>query len=194
MEKERTYTYQGYTLYSEKELAEVKKEAEAIHYIRSQADLNDIKVALRVYNRLIEKETLVTVYGVAFLQELRDKITESGVVAESSLKKVPAPKRFRDKELKEATRDQKLLALYKERCRNLWIVIVALAAVIVIMFVIRLTGTNSPFIDYEKKVLNEYGGWQDELNAKEEQLHAWELELLERENALAERENNGAEQ
>ena len=71
MEKGKTYTYQGFTFSSEAELAEAKKEAEVVAYIRSQADLGNVKTVLKLYNRLIEKGTLSTVLGVAFLKELR---------------------------------------------------------------------------------------------------------------------------
>jgi hypothetical protein len=85
MEKGKTYTYQGFTFRSEADLAEAKKEAEVVAYIRSQADLGNIKTVVKLYNRLIEKGTLVTKLGIAFLQELRSRALESGVVAESSI-------------------------------------------------------------------------------------------------------------
>ena len=43
MAKTTTYTYQGFTFTSEAELKEAKKEAEAIAYIRAQADLSNVK-------------------------------------------------------------------------------------------------------------------------------------------------------
>ena len=192
MEKEKKYVYQGFTLHSEEELSEVKKEAEAIAYIRSQANLNDVKVALKIYNRLVEKGTLVTVLGVDFLAELRKTVTDSGVVAESSLKPLPEAKKYSSvfKEGSELTRDQKLLQLYKGKVKNLKIVIAALLAVIAAMFAIRLFGNNSPFVDYESKVLDEYAGWKDELSKKEEELHNWEQELTQWEYELRQQEES----
>ena len=81
MEKKKTYTYQGFTFASEAELNEAKKEAEVVSYIRSQADLGNTKTVIKLYNRLIEKGTLVTVLGISFLQELRSRALESGAVA-----------------------------------------------------------------------------------------------------------------
>lgn len=190
MEKEKKYVYQGFTLHSEEELSEAKKEAEAIAYIRSQANLSDVKVAMKIYNRLVEKGTLVTVLGVDFLGELRKTVMDSGVVAESSLRPLPAAKHFtavsgKDTEL---TRDQKLVQLYKGKVKNLKMVIVALVLVIVAMFAIRLFGNNSPFVDYESKVLDEYAGWKDELSQKEEQLHNWEQDLMQWEYELRQQE------
>lgn len=189
MEKGKTFTYQGFTFQSEAELAEAKKEAEVVAYIRSQADLDDVKTALKLYNRLIEKGTLQTVLGISFLKELRSRVSGAGVVAESSLRPLPEP--VKKEELQDKTKkskDRKLMELYRERSKNLTIAVVALCIVIVALFAIRLFGTASPFTDYEQKVLDEYAGWKEELVEKEENLHLWEKRLSEWEKELALRE------
>lgn len=190
MEKMTTYTYQGFTFTSEAELKEAKKEAEAIAYIRAQADLSNIKTVVRLYNRLVEKGTLVTVLGVPFLQELRSRALEQGTIAESSLKPLPEPvKNFREKEKKKPSKDRKMMEFYRERSKNLTVTVVILSAVIAALLAIRLFGTASPFEDYEQKVLDEYAGWKEELTRKEEMLHSWEERLTEWEETLTEREN-----
>jgi len=189
MEKGKTYTYQGFTFSSEAELTEAKKEAEVVAYIRSQADLGNVKTVLKLYNRLIEKGTLNTVLGVAFLKELRSRALESGTVAESSLRPLPEPvKPEKQKVDKGLSKDRKLMELYKERSKNLTIAVVALCLVIVALFAIRMFGTASPYADYKQEVLDEYAGWKEELTQKEEQLHLWEESLTEWEQDLIRRE------
>lgn len=188
MEKKKTYNYQGFTFYSEEELAEAKKEAEVVAYIRSQADLGNVKTVVKLYNRLVEKGTLGTELGLAFLKELRSRALDSGVVAESSLVALPAAKNREEQKPKTVSKDRKLMELYRERSKKLTFTVVVLCIVIVILFAIRLFGTASPFTDYEQKVLNEYAGWKEELTAKEEQLHLWEDSLTEWEADLTERE------
>lgn len=189
MEKGKTYTYQGFTFGSEAELAEAKKEAEVVAYIRSQADLGNVKTVVKLYNRLVEKGTLVTTLGIAFLQELRSRAMESGLVTESSLKELPEPvKSEKLKAEKKVSKDRKLMEYYKEKSKRLTFAIVVLCIVIVILFAIRLFGTASPFTDYEQKVLNEYAGFKEELTEKEEQLHQWENTLKEWEADLLQRE------
>ena len=189
MEKGKTYTYQGFTFGSEAELAEAKKEAEVVAYIRSQADLGHVKTVVKLYNRLVEKGTLVTTLGIAFLQELRSRAMESGLVTESSLKELPEPvKSEKLKAEKKVSKDRKLMEYYKEKSKRLTFAIVVLCIVIVILFAIRLFGTASPFTDYEQKVLNEYAGFKEELTEKEEQLHQWENTLKEWEADLLQRE------
>lgn len=188
MEKEKTYTYQGFTFRSEAELAEAKKEAEVVAYIRGQADLSNVKTVVKLYNRLIEKGTLTTELGISFLKELRSRAMDSGVVSESSLEPLPAVEKKKEEPAKVMTKDRKLMELYRERSRNLAIVVAMLCVVIAVLFAIRLFGTASPFTDYEQKVLNEYAGWKEELTEKEEALHLWEESLSAWEEELTERE------
>lgn len=191
MEKKKTYNYQGFTFYSEEELSEAKKEAEVVAYIRSQADLANVRTVVKLYNRLIEKGTLGTELGNAFLKELRSRALDSGVVAESSLAALPEIKKQEEQKPKTVSKERRLMELYRERSKNLTFAVIVLCIVIVILFAVRLFGTASPFTDYEQKVLDEYAGWKEELTAKEETLHqwedrltAWEKELLEREDGL----------
>jgi len=189
MEKGKVYTYQGFAFQSEEDLAEAKKEAEVVAYIRSQADLGNVKTVVKLYNRLIEKGTLVTVLGIAFLQELRSRALDSGTVAESSLKPLPEPvKKEKVRFDPKMTKERKLLEFYKEKCKRLTFTVVVLCIVIVILFAIRLFGTASPFVDHEQKVLDEYAGWKEELTEWDERLHLWEESLTEREKELQHRE------
>lgn len=188
MDKEKIYTYQGFTFRSEAELAEAKKEAEVVAYIRGQADLSNVKTVVKLYNRLIEKGTLTTELGITFLKELRSRAIDSGVVAESSLEPLPSVEKKKPEMPKTMSKDRKLMELYRERSRNLAIVVAVLCVVIVVLFAIRLFGTASPFTDYEQKVLDEYAGWKEELTEREEALHLWEESLTEWEKELTERE------
>lgn len=188
MDKEKTYTYQGFTFRSEAELAEAKKEAEVVAYIRGQADLSNIKTVVKLYNRLIQKGTLTTELGISFLKELRSRAMDSGVVSESSLESLPTVEKKKPEPPKVMTKDRKLMELYRERSRNLAIAVAVLCVVIAVLFAIRLFGTASPFTDYEQKVLNEYAGWKEELIEKEEALHLWEERLSEWEKELTDRE------
>jgi len=187
MEKGKTYTYKGFTFSSQKELEEGKKETEVVEYIRSKADLGNMKTVVKLYNRLVEKGTLVTGPGIAFLKELRSRALESGVVAENSLAALPTPKKKTETPAVK-TREQKLLELYKGRVKTLSFVVAVLCLVIVLLFAIRLFGTASPFTDYEKKVLDEYAGWKEELTEKEAWLHTWEEELTEKDETLQAKE------
>lgn len=189
MEKTTVYTYQGVHFSSEEEYKEGKREAEVVAYIQSQADLSDVKTVVKLYNRLVEKGTLETVLGIAFLQELRSRALASGAVKESSLAPLPSPEKFVKKAQKPLTKEQKMIAMYKTRVKNLTVAVAALCVVIAALFAIRLFGTASPFTDYEQKVLDEYAGWKDELVQKEETLHIWERSLTEWEAELTEREN-----
>ena len=189
MERRKEYTYQGFVFTSEEELTEAKKEAEVVAYIRSQADLGNVKTVVKLYNRLIEKGTLVTTLGIAFLQELRSRALDTGTVAESSLKPLPVPVKKEPVRMNlSMTKERKLLEFYKEKTRRLTFTVAVLCIVIVILFAIRLFGTASPFADHEQKVLDKYAGWKEELTEQEVRLHMWEESLAEWEEALLQKE------
>ena len=189
MDKTKTYTYQGFTFQTEAELAEAKKEAEVVAYIRSQADLGNVKTVIKLYNRLVEKGTLVTKLGIAFLQELRSRALDTGAVAESSLRPLPEPvKQDKVQAVKAMSKDRKVMEVYKDRCKKLTFTVVVLCAVIGCLFLIRLFGTASPFRDYRQEVLDEYAGWKEELTEKEAELHLWEDTLTQWEQDLKKRE------
>lgn len=92
----------------------------------------------------------------------------------------------RTKHLKESAEDrvEKIREAYKDKARNMKIVIVALIAVIIGLLVLTFLSDNSPFIDAEQKVIDNYSSWSERLTQKEEKLRAWENELKAREEKL----------
>lgn len=92
----------------------------------------------------------------------------------------------RTKHLKETAEErvEKIREVYKDKERNLRIVVFALLAVIVGLIMLTFFSDNSPFINAEQKVINEYSEWQEQLTQKEEELKAREKELERREEQL----------
>ncbi len=85
-------TVNGFHFETAAEYAEAKKEHEAIEYICSKMDVNNPETAFKVYYKLLERKNLHTIVGYSFLKELRDRIAESGIISESELRSINAPK------------------------------------------------------------------------------------------------------
>ncbi len=51
--------------------------------------------------------------------------------------------------------------------RTQWMVIAALAVIIIAMFVISMTGNNPTIINYRSKILNQYAEWEAQLEERE---------------------------
>ena len=94
--------------------------------------------------------------------------------------------RRRTKHLKESAEErvENAKRKYAARARNLYIIIGALAFMIIGLLVLTLLSDNSPFYDAERAVQDQYSAWQEELDAKEQRLLEWESELQRREDAL----------
>ncbi|MCQ2538241.1 MAG: hypothetical protein MJ124_07565 [Lachnospiraceae bacterium] len=165
-----TYKFRGYTFNSEKELNEAKKEAEAIDYLKSKTNLEDDEIALKLYNKLIERHMISTPVGLDFLKDIRAKVLKSGIVTEKNLKPLPditKPKRSLKKK-KETTQ----VAVLTRQNTYLKITIFVLCLIIIGMFIIVLTGKLSPIRTvYEQQIQNEYSSWKQELIEKEKKVN-----------------------
>lgn len=166
-----TYTYKGHVFNSEAELADAKKENEAIEYLKSRTDMNDAGMVLKLYNKLIERKLISTPIGVDFLNELRSNITASGIITENKLKPVPEIKKAA--KVRQTKKKASPLVL-KLRRQNyvLKLVVIILASLVIGMFIIVLTGKLSPIrAVYEEQILNEYSSWQQDLTKKEKEVN-----------------------
>ena len=84
-------TIKGFHFNSAKEYADAKKESETIDYICSRMDISNPEIALKVYIKLLDKQTLNTVLGICFLKQLRDTVIASGMIDEEELKTIHSP-------------------------------------------------------------------------------------------------------
>lgn len=172
---EKNFAFQGYTFEDEKQLLAAKKEAEAIEYLRSKTDFTNLNQLLNLYNRILDRDMMETAIGIAFLEEIRGILVNSGMFKEEQLRSVPLPKEKKKEkkreEVRKRTREAILLEQNKKELLRWKIVCFFLSFLVVGMFVIVLTGVRSPLaIRYEKDILNKYSSWAEELQKKEDLL------------------------
>lgn len=170
---EKKFTFQGHTFDDEKQLIAAKKEAEAIEYLRGKTDFNNLNQLLNLYNRILDRDMMETVIGIAFLKEIREGLVRSGMFKEEQIRPVPLPKEKKKEkkreEIRKRTREATLLEKSKKEALKWKIICFFLSILVVGMFVITLTGTRSPLaIRYEEEVLNKYASWAEELQEKED--------------------------
>jgi hypothetical protein len=175
--KENEYKVAGYSFSDAHDYKEAKREAETIEYIKANTDLNDLNKAIKLYHKLVERKTLKTVVGFAFLKELQERIVREGIVSKESM---PCIQVERDeKTLKNFTnsldkeREQKHLEMienYKIRLRNSRIISAFLAGIIIIMIVISIWSDRNIFSNFENEILNKYSAWEEDLKAREQLL------------------------
>ncbi len=84
-------TIKGFHFNSAKEYADAKKESETIDYICSRMDISNPEIALKVYIKLLDKQTMNTILGICFLKQLRDTVLASNMIDEEELKTIHSP-------------------------------------------------------------------------------------------------------
>ncbi len=94
--------------------------------------------------------------------------------------------RRRTKHLKETCEErvERAKSDYRAKARNLYIVIAAMAFIIVGLLLLTFLSDSSPFYNAEQAAIDKYSAWQEELDSKEQRLVEWESELKEREDKL----------
>ncbi|MFA9466874.1 MAG: hypothetical protein ACERKN_21680 [Velocimicrobium sp.] len=181
----------GYIFQNQTDYKKAKKELEAITYIKSNSDLTNARLILKIYNKLLDKGTFQTVIGYVFLKELQQKIREDNSISKEKIRSVKIKDVekivVKEKEInrfEEAKRAETYQALYeKERTKKIStkIVIIFLTCIIIGMFLVAQLTPYSIFTNYEDKIVNKYENWQQELEQKEADLDKREAALIEKE-------------
>ncbi len=175
---EKKFTFQGHTFDDEKQLIAAKKEAEAIEYLRSKTDFGNMNNLRKLYDRILDRNMMETVVGIAFLKEIRETLVGSGMFTEEQIRPIPllpeVKKMKKRKEIQKRSREMTLLERSEQKNTRLKIICFFLIILVIGMFAITLTGTRSPWaLRYEEQILNKYSAWAEEIRAKEDYLREY---------------------
>lgn len=177
-EKDDKLSAAGFRFSSEVVAEKARKEMNAVAYLRGELSRMDGAHLLAAYKGLIDKEVFDTAEGYAFLKEIQRKLIADDTVDNADIPLIPVydPDEIRKRqiELEEP--------VWKRRFRSLIIVVVALAAIVVFMFVLTATQDSPNIINYKEKLENRYSDWDESLTKREEQVREKEEKLLETEN------------
>lgn len=179
---EKKFTFQGHTFDDEKQLIAAKKEAEAVEYLRSKADFNNMNTLMKLYNRILDRDMMETIIGIEFLKEIRTTLLESGVFKEEQIRPIPllpeVKKLKKRKENQKENKERTLLEQKEHQNMVLKVVCFFLVVLVIGMFAITLLGNFSPLpVRYEEQILNKYSAWAQTLKEKEQYLRDYVREL-----------------
>lgn len=172
------FTFQGHTFDDEKQLIAAKKEAEAIEYLRSKTDFGNMNNLRKLYDRILDRDMMETVIGIAFLKEIRETLIGSGMFTDAQIRPVPllpeVKKLKKRKEIQKRSREMTLLERSERKNTILKTVCFFLVLLVVGMFAVVLTGTRSPWsLRYEEQLIDKYSSWEEEIRIKEERLREY---------------------
>lgn len=179
------YIVGGFEFATEVEAKAAKNDENKIRAIDKKLNYNNFEAVSMVYNKAIENHVFETVIGELYLKKLQEhlieiKETDSGFV----LKPVPIRSRLsytkqteETEKIKVRIRPQKEV---KEKLKFSIILNFFLALIIVILFIITLTGENANIINYRTVITNQYAQWEQELKEREAAVKEKEKELFEK--------------
>lgn len=99
----------GYYFEKEEDAKIAQKEVEGVKYIRSNTDMNNVKLVMKLYLQMMEQGVFVSPVGMQFLKEVREILLQSGEIPAEEIPEVPAPV------VVAATQSQLQAAVQKER-------------------------------------------------------------------------------
>lgn len=177
------YKVEGFLFESKSQSEEAKKEALGVHYIKENTSMDSPQVVLKLYNRLIAQEMFRTPIGINFLCELRLMLLASSEIKQEEIQPIPIPRNRTHRE----TEQPKPRKNYKKAFRiAATLAVVFGISVVGMFFIIKLSKNNVNIINYRNQIIDEYQGWEKELEEKENFLKEWEAELEKQQNTTQE--------
>ncbi len=174
----------GFIFNTNEDFSRAKEEQEAIDHFKGKIDLSNPNDVLKLYNRLIEKNTFRTPVGYLFLKELQENILKSGIIKPEEMKKINYTSQNTGTKTDINEADYILLNKYKEKgenlkikLRNSRIINIFLLAIVIAMIIIAIYSDKTVFTNFENDVINRYAGWEEELEQKEKELEEREAIL-----------------
>lgn len=189
-----TYVIDGYVFMNKADYERANRERETIAYLSAHSDMEDMKAVYKIYKTASEKQSFQTVFGLQYMEELREQLLNSGLVEDDVLDPIPVGRStvVREVQASPVDRDAQEYQRMYERAKSGSMIknllILALLAVVVGMMVITSRNQYSIFTyftDYKEdmrgEILDEYEEWETTLKERE-------TALEEREKAVEERE------
>ena len=176
----------GFVFSSMKEAQIAMKEQKNIEVIRERTEFSNPEAIFELYVKLMERNMFKTIIGYNFLYELRNTLITEFFYDEQSLPTIHLPQNMEyDKvsRLNQGVMEMKIeqLLLVKKRMS---IVIAALAFMVITMFVIAAVNPNVGYVNTERKVVDKYSAWQEDLELTEQDLKQREQAVKEKEKEL----------
>lgn len=180
-ETKEQYTVNGFLFGDKADVEIANQELSAMQFIEKKIEGKSAETILAVYQAALEKKMFRTPVGYSYLRELQKRILRGGIdkdrippislyqVFNDAYKITERPKRITSIK-KEKNPDRKLMRI------SIWANIIMIV-VIIMLFVITVTGENANVVNYRNAITNEFAAWEEELNDREQAVREKEREL-----------------
>ncbi len=169
---------EGYSFTDENMAKQARTEAEGVKYVRARTDMSKPDQVFNVYHRLLQQRMFQTPVGYAYLRELQDYLKTIPGIRGEDIRPIPVAKNMVVSDT-QGIADRWRRRLQKEQ-KKLQISIVANFAFVVsilLIFLITATSGQTTILNYEKKLLDRYAQWEQQLTEREKAIREEEQEL-----------------
>ena len=175
------YTVNGFLFGDKADVEIANQELSAIQFIEKKISSQSVETVLAVYQAALEKKMFRTPVGYSYLRELQKRMLRGGVdkerippislyqVYNDAYKVQERPRRITQTK-KETHPDRRLMR------NSIWANII-MFFIILVLFIITLTGENANVLNYRNVITNEYSTWEEELKSREQAVREKEREL-----------------
>jgi hypothetical protein len=179
------YIIMGYEFDDKASADAAKNELEMISKIKSQGNMNNHKIALSVYNKLLEDNLFKTPIGLEYMRSLQKELLTVKTIDKSEIKAIKIkyetnseqkPDRKITEYSKNTDKNKKAAQKYKDKFIKSLIVNIVLASIIVAMFLIVKYSHRFDEQAHRERIENEYISWEKDLKERESNIQQWELE------------------
>lgn len=175
----------GYSFETQEEYDKALEEKKSIERLMKKVNLDKGELLVALYSGLITQNKLSTVIGLEYLCRLRDLIINKKYAKAADLPpiqtgsfKAERAVGYKLADTKQRLQDEKTQTQrYKDRARTLFILNIALFIIIGVMMYIATTGNNVNILNYERKLVDKYAGWDAQLTEREQQVREAERRL-----------------
>ena len=175
------YTVNGFLFGDKADVEIANQELSAIQFIEKKISGQSVETVLAVYQVALEKKMFRTPVGYCYLRDLQKRMIKGGVdkerippislyqVYNDAYKVQERPRRITQTK-KEINPDRRLMR------NSIWANII-MVFIILVLFIITLTGENANVLNYRNVITNEYSTWEEELKSREQAVREKEREL-----------------
>lgn len=184
----------GFEFVNPKDAQTASAELEKIQLLEEKMDYKHYEKMIMVYNKAIVNNVFVTPVGIRYLVKLQEELLEHykgeqvvlpipvhSLNKQSEKEMIPEQKSEMEREIPKITVNAGKTKEIKKKYETARIMNVVLIGLIIVLFVITLTGENANIINYRYALENKYAQWDQELDAREQAVTQKEAELLQQE-------------
>lgn len=174
------------------------QEVDGIKYVQSKLDMDNPRMALKMYQKLLAEQVFETPVGLSYLKGLQNYLASSPELAQEKLVPIRFPASWQGMQedtiewyaqnLEEVKQKERAANFVKRRAeekteqvkKRLWISLMLSLFLFIVaagMAVVTLTSEHPNIVNYENKIIEKYETWETDLENREQVLKEREKEL-----------------